>query len=84
MAEHISMNPSYFSTYFKKITGRKFIDCLTEIRIKKAAELIKSGDINIVDICSMVGYKNITHFYNIFKQHYKITPAEFRNIHTKG
>jgi two-component system response regulator YesN len=75
------MNPSYFSTYFKRVTGKGFIDMLTEIRVNKAAELLKSDELKIVDICTEVGYKNLTHFYSVFKQYYNVTPAKYKKIY---
>ena len=79
VAAHVSMNASYLSVYFKQETGKKFIDTLTEYRISKAAELLLNTDYKISAIGDMVGYRGMTHFYNIFKHYYNDTPAGYRS-----
>ena len=81
MAALTYMNPSYFSTYFKRVTGKGFIDKLTEIRVSKAARLLQSDELKIVDICAEVGYKNLTHFYSVFKEYYNVTPAKYKKLY---
>lgn len=78
VANHVYMTPSYLSVYFKKITGKKFIDILTDIRMKKTLELLAEGKYSINTICELVGYGNIGHFYKTFKKYYGKTPIEYQ------
>ena len=78
MAQYFNFHPNYLSVYIKKLTGKKFMDLLQEIRLKKACSLIKYSDIPINDIAYEVGYRNMSYYYTIFKKHYGITPAEYR------
>lgn len=68
MAEYLSISPNYFSKIFKKYTGTGFIDYLTDLRIKEADKLLKSGKYKIYEVSSMVGYDNPTYFSRIFKR----------------
>lgn len=79
VARHIHMNTNYFSSLFKKETGKNFIDFLTEIRIEKAKELLRRMDLKIYDICREVGYYSPKHFSRLFKQTVGMTPLEYRN-----
>ena len=79
VARHIHMNTNYFSSLFKKETGKNFIDFLTEIRIEKAKELLHQMDLKIYDICQKVGYYSPKHFSRLFKQSVGMTPLEYRN-----
>ncbi len=81
IAAHVSLNPIYFSSFFKQQTGENFSDYLKNYRLKKALELLKNTDIPIVSICTMVGYKNTTHFYNLIKAHTNMTPNEYREYY---
>ena len=79
VAYHVNMNPAYLSRYFKKHTGEKFIDYLSQVRIDNAKMLLIDPCNKIYDICEMVGYRSKHHFYNVFKQQTGMTPSEYRN-----
>ena len=79
VADYVYMSPSYFSTYFKKITGKRFIDMLTQIRITNAAKLLEKKSLKVNDVCEMVGYNHMGNFYEKFKKQYNMTPAEYKN-----
>lgn len=81
IAEYIHMNPTYFSRYFKKHTGVKLIDYISRSRVELAIKLLANPSLKIYEICEMVGYRNVQHFYNVFKQYTGITPTEYRKQH---
>ncbi len=79
VAQHVFMCPAYFSSYFKKKTGERFIEHLTAIRMKRAATLLLSNEnISLNDICDMIGYNHIGYFHRKFKSYYGVTPTEYR------
>ena len=79
VSAHVSMNPGYFSTYFKAQTGEKFIDYLVRLRIEKAMRLIEENpDIKSVVLCDYVGYKSVPYFYKIFRSFTGMTPTEYK------
>jgi len=80
VAMHIGYHPNYFSIYFKQKLNENFITFLTKLRITKAKLLLKNTDLKISAICDRVGYKNQTHFYNLFREHTDgLTPLQYRN-----
>ena len=80
VASHVGFHPNYFSLYFKQNIGETFLSFLTKMRITKAKQLLRNTDIKISAICDMVGYKNQTHFYNIFRKYTDdLTPLQYRN-----
>lgn len=79
VSAHVSMNPGYFSTYFKNQTGEKFIDYLVKLRIEKAMKLIEENpEIKSVVLCDSVGYKSVPYFYKIFRSFTGMTPSEYK------
>lgn len=81
VAAHVGYHPNYFSAFFKKSTGDTFLNYLTKLRIAKAKLLLRTTNFTISAICDMIGYKNHTHFYNIFrKSENGMTPLEYRNL----
>lgn len=77
-AELVGINSYTLSKWFKQASGVNFIDYLTELRIKKAQELLRSTDMLINDIAQEVGYQQ-RYFNRIFKKHVGVTPSEYRN-----
>ncbi|MDF2925090.1 MAG: hypothetical protein K0R57_4004 [Paenibacillaceae bacterium] len=80
VAELIYLNPVYFSRLFKQETGVTFSDYLISCRMEKAAELLKNSHLKIYSIAQSVGYKDIRHFYKVFKKHTGHTPTEYREL----
>lgn len=80
LAEHFYLHSNYLSKLFKDKTGKNFIEYLTEVRMKKAKELLQNTDYKIIDICAMTGYDNPRYFSRLFKQHTQMTPREYRDL----
>ena len=74
VSQVVHMNTAYFSTLFKKQTGKKYIDYVTDLRMEKARKLILNTDLKIVNIAEMVGYSSTKHFARIYKEKYGVTP----------
>lgn len=78
MAERCSYNKSYFSRLFKEYTGIPFTSYLKNVRIKKAALMIKETDMLIEEIISRCGYNDKTKFFKHFKMTYGESPLKYR------
>lgn len=81
LSNQLYMNSSYVSQLYKTKTGRNFSDYLLEMRMKKAAELLKNSSEKIYTIGAMVGYNNAKNFARSFLTFYGKTPTEYRNIY---
>jgi two-component system response regulator YesN len=79
VANHISLNYSYFSYLFKEQTGLSFVDYIKRLRIEKAKELLQKSDDKIYEVAEKVGYHNPKHFGRVFREVTGISPAEYRN-----
>jgi YesN/AraC family two-component response regulator len=78
LSTSIHFNVFYISRYIKKATGYTFLELVTFTRMMKAAELIKTTDLKIYEICNNVGIEDQRYFSQIFKKNYGVTPNEFR------
>jgi AraC-like DNA-binding protein len=74
------IHPYTLSKYFKEITGMNFIDFITDVRIKKAKELLTETNLKITEISERVGYQP-TYFNRIFKKNELMTPSQYRDLH---
>ena len=75
-------SPSYFSTLFKKESGINFQEYLSEVRMKKAKDLLKETNLTIAGICEQVGYSDLKHFTKNFKRIAGIKPNEYRKLYS--
>lgn len=78
VATHVNVSPTYFSKFFKKATGHRFIEFINSLRINKACEHLAHSDEPITDICFLVGFNNIANFNRRFYDVKKMTPSEYR------
>ncbi|KRF10250.1 hypothetical protein ASG89_01575 [Paenibacillus sp. Soil766] len=79
-ADHAGTNTVALSKAFKQVSGKNFIDYLTELRIEKAKDLLRDTDLKINDIAEKVGYQP-SYFNRIFKKQESITPSQYRDLY---
>ena len=72
------MNPSYFSTFFKKYIGLSPLEYVAKKRVSRAVEYLKNTDRNILDIALICGFNNSASFNKVFKKYVGKVPSDFR------
>lgn len=75
-AKHVHLSPNYFVNVFKRVTGRTFIQLLTQERIERAKTLLLEGR-QVQEIAAEVGYEDRRYFSDVFKKLEGMTPSEF-------
>lgn len=78
VAGFVGLNEKYFSTRFTKEEGITFRNYLTEVRIRKARELMETTDLKIYEISQSVGYNSVEHFTRVFKKLCGVSPGGYR------
>ena len=68
IAEHVGMNPRYFSMIFKEKTGKSVMKYLIEYRISIAKQLLLDKDLNAYQVAEMVGYDSYPYFSTLFSR----------------
>lgn len=81
VSEMVGFNATYFSSLFKKETGQGFADYLAHVRIERAKSLLMSEDCSVMDVCEMVGYKDLKYFSRLFKKITGISPSDYRKLY---
>ncbi|CAM4504705.1 two-component system response regulator YesN [Paenibacillus endophyticus] len=77
-AQQIFFSPNYLSKILKDHLGVSFTKYLTEIRLKKAIQMLENGDMKVYEIAGKVGFKDDKYFYRVFKARFGITPDDYR------
>ena len=78
VGEILHISPAYLSAQFKKYQKMNFLDCLTELRINAAKELLAAPFRSSAEVASMVGYEDASYFARAFKKRTGMTPTQYR------
>lgn len=78
VGEILHISPAYLSAQFKKYQKMNFLDCLTELRINAAKELLTDPFRSSAEVASMVGYEDASYFARAFKKRTGMTPTQYR------
>lgn len=65
---------------FKSCLGISPMEYLTAFRLQKARELLMNTQKSILDITLETGFCSSSYFGKVFRQHYNITPIQYRNM----
>jgi len=77
LADMAGLSNSSFSRYFKRQTGKNYIDYLKDIRLSHAYKLLNESDLSVSQVASRCGYLNLSNFNKQFKNKYQRTPITF-------
>jgi two-component system response regulator YesN len=78
VARQAHLSPSYFCTVFSQEMGKTFKEYLTEIRMQRARELLRSTALKSFEIADQIGYSDPHYFSYVFRKHTGQSPTEFR------
>ncbi len=78
VAAQVGLSPCHFSAVFSQETGTTFKEYLTEIRIKKAKELLRTTSLRSSEISEQIGYNDPHYFSYVFRKSTRLSPKEFR------
>lgn len=77
-ANHVHLNPAYFSTLFRQSTGSTFKEYLNMVRIEESKRLLANTDYSIIDIALATGFEDQSYFSKVFKKYTGLTPKQYR------
>ena len=78
LVRELAVSRSVFFKKLKTLTGLAPIEFIKEMRIKRAAQLIETGEFNMTQISYMVGINDPRYFSKCFKAQVGMTPTEYR------
>lgn len=81
-AKMMNFSSSYFSRYFKSITGRTFKEYINFVKVSEAEKLIISTDMNISQAAYEAGFSNVSSFNRVFKNIRGYSPGNLKKSKT--
>lgn len=80
LCDHFKISPRYVSKLFKDHLSTSFKRCLSEHRINRAKQLIKTGDDPLYTIADKCGFRNYRQLTATFKKIEGLLPRTYREV----
>lgn len=79
LAEVSNFSPFHFHRITRAFLGEPIGAYIIRMKIETAARLLRYTDLSVADIAYKVGYDVPSSLSKVFKQHYEISPIDYRN-----
>lgn len=84
LAIHFNMSERAFYQKIKKLTGLTPNHYIRTIRLKKANELLKTGEYKLIkEVARQVGFSKVSYFSLLFEKMYGIRPSKILLLKSK-
>ncbi|MCB0642033.1 MAG: response regulator, partial [Phaeodactylibacter sp.] len=80
-AQELAVSRALLFTKIKALTNFTPKNFLKSFRLKRAAQLLKSGKLNISDVAYQVGFKEPKYFSRVFQKEYGCNPSAYMDMH---
>lgn len=81
VARFAGMSTSRFRVFFKETTGWGFGDYVRDLRLERAARLLRETTETIAEIACQTGFADQSHLQRLFKGKHGISPLSYRRRH---
>lgn len=78
LSEVFNYSERHISRIIHQATGSTLGAYLQQLRLEQIAQLLKYPELSIAAVFDLVGVKNRSYFYRIFRNHFGVTPAQYR------
>ncbi len=79
-----NLSPTTLKNKFREFYGQPIHSWILYCRARRAAELLRSTDMTILQIAQSVGYEGVSQFNVVFQRVYGIVPSRYRKISDSG
>ena len=79
ISRELFVNSSYLSRVYKKETGNTVTDAINRFRIKKAKEMLETGQYKVYEVGKMVGIEDPAYFTHVFLKYEGESPSDYMN-----
>ena len=78
VADKVGLSRSFVSRVFQTRGGTGYMDYLTDMRLKKARELLLTTDFSVSDVFRQVGYVSRNNYSQKFKDFFGVSASDMR------
>lgn len=74
---YMNMSRTSFYNKVKALTDQAPADYIRFIKLKRASELLKTGQYSITEIAEMTGFNDAKYFREVFKKYFHVSPSKY-------
>ena len=74
----VSLNPDYFTRFFKKYMGMTFLDYVNSVRMEHVVRDLQRTDLSVQKLLEIHGFTNYKLFMKMYKSRFESTPGKMR------
>ncbi|RFU85745.1 AraC family transcriptional regulator [Streptomyces triticagri] len=82
VAAHAGYSRHHFVRAFRAVYGETPGQYLSRRRIERAADLLRTANLSVTEICHLVGFSSLGSFCTRFKRQTGLPPGEYRSRHS--
>ncbi|MEC3907163.1 two-component regulator propeller domain-containing protein [Tamlana sp. 2201CG12-4] len=82
--DHMHMSRSVLFRKIKALTGQSITLFIRTVKLKRAGQLLLQSQMNISEVAYEVGFNDLKYFRKCFKEHFGITPSDYRSKNVKA
>jgi transcriptional regulator GlxA family with amidase domain len=79
LADAAHVSPRHFSRSFRRTFGETPHQYLLTRRIERARHLLRTTDLQVVEVCLAVGFASVGSFTTTFRRHVGVSPTDYRS-----
>ena len=83
IASEVGLSRVHLNRKMKDLTGQTPHDFIRKVRLKKAAELLACGKMNVSEVTYTCGFSSPTSFSALFKKFYGVSPSQYYKSKTE-
>lgn len=77
VAAAVAVSPRHLMRLARRFRGRRPMDLLIEMRLERAAELLRVPGRRVTDVCNEVGYSSLSYFVRLFTRRFGVSPGRY-------
>ena len=78
LARGVRLSPAHLQRLFKQETGVHISDLLVESRLRNAAHLLSTTEMEVKEIAYLAGYQHHSSFVRAFQRRFRQSPKQYR------
>lgn len=79
LGKEVGLSRTHLYRKIKEMTGQTAIEFIRNMRLKRAAGMLKENKLYVSEIAYMCGFNELSYFRKIFKELYGISPQKYAN-----
>lgn len=77
LAENMNVSHSSLQRKIKALTGLSPVEFVRNVKLRKAAELLASGEYRVNEVCYAIGFSKPSYFSSCFKKLFGVLPKDY-------